>query len=311
MLLAASACVVDAPAPLDATGGDGGFEVVFIDGGERFVDGGILQIDGGVVLLDGGVETVDGGIRVRDGGVASIDGGVVPVDGGVVHIDGGPQPPANMVFIPGGPFTEGCTGGQHAYCDAGLQARTTTVAGFYIDRTEVTAHEYNACVDAGACAPALPGPIGCAATRDAGPNEPAVCVDWFGARQFCVQWRGGRLPTESEWEKAARGSGDSRAFPWGDTNPTCGLAAHIGCPLDAGAGPQAVGTRPLGASPYGVLDMAGNVWEFVDSPPDAGAHIRRGGSIAQGPARLTVFRRDLYPYDRAGTQFNGFRCAWP
>ena len=122
--------------------------------------------------------------------------------------------------------------------------------GFWIDQTEVTSGMYAQCVDAGACSP----------PEESNPTQvdtarydvyPVINVSWFQANDYC-NWIGGRLPTEAEWEKAARGD-DGRLYPWGDDEPTCRLANYWTCVNRI----SAVGSYPAGASPYGALDMAG------------------------------------------------------
>jgi formylglycine-generating enzyme required for sulfatase activity len=149
--------------------------------------------------------------------------------------------------------------------------RVVRVAPFWIDRTEVTASEFNRCVSAGMCE-AVSDPFG--VMRAAG--SPVVNVTHAQARAFCA-WRGGRLPTEAEWEFSARGS-DGRLYPWGDRAPDCARARLQGC----GAGAVAVGGRPEGASPFAVLDLSGNVAEWVMDR--AGAASSAGFEVdPQGP----------------------------
>jgi formylglycine-generating enzyme len=157
----------------------------------------------------------------------------------------------HMVRIPAGEFTMGRDGGDR---DEAPQHRVW-LDEFYMDRLEVTNGEFRRfCDSTGYLYPNNPG-------FDAGyfvdkPSFPVVNITWEQARNYCA-WAGERLPTEAEWEKAARGT-DGRLYPWGNAWGDSVANIH-GEPFERTA---PVGSLPRGASPYGVLDMAGNVWEW-------------------------------------------------
>jgi formylglycine-generating enzyme required for sulfatase activity len=155
-------------------------------------------------------------------------------------------------------------GGQYA---DHLPPHDVTLSPYFIDAYEVTVARYRACVDAGVCSePRLDAAQGCTYTATPGARElfPVTCVAWADADSYCA-WDGRRLPSEAEWEFAARGEA-GRKFPWGDTFE-CNRAVLSGssqCAEHAGQLPKRVGSTPRGASPEGVFDLAGNAWEWVN-----------------------------------------------
>lgn len=190
--------------------------------------------------------------------------------------------------------------------------RLRRVANFWLDQTEVTVAEYEACVDDGECPPPGTGE-GCNGASSDRQSHPINCVNFAQAEAFC-RWAEGRLPTEEEWEYAAKGGSDNRVHPWGDTPPEGQLCWAR--PL--GTGTCAVGTFDRGASRDGVLDLAGNVSEWTSTPyyPDAGdcgpthSRVVRGGEWYD--SRPWVFRgaaREAGFVDRSDAKL-GFRCAY-
>ncbi len=218
--------------------------------------------------------------------------------------------PVEMVPVPAGEFL---MGSDHPEADADERpVARLNLEAFWIDRVEVTNARYGACVEAGACSLA----IGAASGEATKADHPVSMVGWAQAAAYC-RWVGKRLPTEAEWEKAARGV-DGHTYPWGRSFEPDRLNAGYT------AGTAAVGSYVDGASPYRVLDMAGNVWEWTSSlyrpypydsrdgredPTARGARVNRGGSWYYGAwyARATYRATANHIYRRIADL--GLRCA--
>lgn len=226
--------------------------------------------------------------------------------------------PEEMVTIPAGPFVRGTMSGGF---DEQPQ-RTIYLDTFSIDRYEVTNHQYQQFVAAtGHRKAAPPSRYAKSMGKMRSPNQPVVYVSWDDAVAYC-RWKGKRLPTEAEWEKAMRGT-DGRLWPWGNQEKPNG--ANWGRVQDGHDVSARVGTFPTDKSPYGVMDGAGNVMEWVadwyqeayykDSPdkdppsPEFGIfRVMRGGGYTTtgGDLRITS-RSKMVPDFRDETI--GFRCA--
>jgi formylglycine-generating enzyme required for sulfatase activity len=259
---------------------------------------------------------------------------------GIGECGGGSRVAQEMIEIPGGTFAMGSDAS-----DANENERpvhTVKLAGFRLDKTEVTVEEYGACVRKGKCSEpeAYRQERGNFRTfcnwrhPEGRGNHPINCVDFQQAASFCA-WAGKRLPTEEEWEYAARGGADGRKYPWGNDEPGPARLNACGgeCPAnliakrffgvapmyvakDAWPETAPVGSFPAGASKHGVLDLAGNVWEWTstlyasyDGRSREAKRVLRGGSWGGGDARTerATNRFRLDPASRA--QFLGFRCA--
>jgi formylglycine-generating enzyme required for sulfatase activity len=220
-----------------------------------------------------------------------------------------------QVLVPAGEFIMGTN-------ETGLQknrpAHKVNLSPFWVDQVEVTNGMYELCVEAGKCPPPA---------TDHNPyyghsrykNYPVVYVTWYDAEAYC-KWAGRRLPTEAEWEKAARGT-EKLSYPWGNALPNPTLAnfnLNVGALLD-------VTRYPLGASPYGALNMAGNVREWVADwfhefyyivspgenpvgPPSGTQRSLRGGSYDDSDTQIRTFNRFSHAPASPGIN-RGFRCA--
>jgi formylglycine-generating enzyme required for sulfatase activity len=228
-----------------------------------------------------------------------------------------------VVFIPGGEYLRGRS---HKLPDDDLKwypvllkddqpARRIIVDPFYLDAREVTNAEYAAFVAAAKHRAPYNWPRG--RVPEGKENLPVAAVDWNDAAAYCA-WTGKRLPSEAEWERAARGLGDGRKYTWGDRNPTKRDACY-----DTLNGPCEAGRFPPNA--FGLFDMAGNVWEwcsdwydkdYYSSAPDRNPvgpargnyKVIRGGSWADLPKYLACANRSwARPLERSPNI--GFRCA--
>lgn len=223
-----------------------------------------------------------------------------------------------MVFVTGGRFKMGSDGPKAAPNEK--PAHAAEVDSFWIDRTEVTVGAYRACVAAHACE--APQHTSASCTYDLGDDRlPVSCVRFQDADGYC-RAQGKRLPSEREWELAARGGGAFR-YPWGNSPSSCAVAATL---LNNSTGRSCTGTRPArvgrypyNTSPFGALDMAGNVEEWTSSwyvehtasgaRPTAGAsHVLRGGGWLSRPVDCRTSARDWGSSVEAGPNV-GFRCA--
>ena len=225
-------------------------------------------------------------------------------DGSVEH---------QMVLVPGGYFSMGSETGYPAESPV----HAVHVDSFYIDVFEVTVAQYRECVEAGFCSEPVSAER-CEWVEGGPDNHPINCIYWQQAFDYCG-WVGLRLPTEAEWEKAARGT-DGRTYPWGDGEIDPGLANYKGTNTA-----KPVGSYPDGVSPYGIHDMSGNVWEWVSDWWDENYYSVTAGDNPKGPGvgEFKVLRSGSWcflefsqrsarrePYDPEVTDMDiGFRCA--
>ncbi len=234
--------------------------------------------------------------------------------------DAGPCP-VGMVLVAGGTTALG------ANDPDALAPGPRTIQSLCVDRTEVTVSQYLACVRKGACAAAestifFPGygppepmrgqlSAHCNAPRSDRRDHPMNCIDQDTASRYCAS-EGGRLPSEEEWEHVARGPSANR-YPWGAEAPRGALGPLCWDRRDAGLGTCTVGQFPRGATKDGVLDMAGNVWEWTTSAPSgrSGPFVVRGGGWTNFLPRFVsaTYSWPLAPKTRLNCL--GFRCVRP
>jgi serine/threonine-protein kinase len=225
-----------------------------------------------------------------------------------------------MVYVPVGEFTMGSEKGDRF----AKPVHSVALDAYWIDQTELTNGMYAKCVNAGVCDP----PIDVSTiTRSSYygnsqfNNYPVIHVNWNQARAYC-DWAGVTLPTEAQWEKAARGT-DGRVYPWGDEKKDCSKANSSGCESDTAA----VGSYPAEVSPYGAFGMAGNVQEWVNDWYDGSYYSNSPSNNPQGPSSgnlrvvrggawnlfgeitaSTFFRSSEDPKNNWNTSI-GFRCV--
>jgi len=224
-------------------------------------------------------------------------------------------PPVQMVKLPGSEFTMGFD-----YGDPDERPTVSVVLSNYeMDVTEVTVSAFAACVRAGKCTAAA-RETGCNAEDPRRASDPVNCVDYDQAAAYCTSV-GKRLPTEAEWEFAARGFDRNRMFPWGLDKPD----AQVCWKRSAEQGTCPVGSYPTNASRFGLLDLAGNVWEWTSScycayddyakcqkeNRKSCTRVTRGGSWADtNPGQLRVTNRPGTLGEARPTQQKvGFRCV--
>ena len=243
--------------------------------------------------------------------------------GAVLKPAAAPHPPAEilgqdgapMVLVPAGEFTMGSDEGD----DDEQPIHRVVLDSFYLDTFEVTNGRFAKFVAAIQSEP--PWGFADQETPVVHADRPVRWVNWMEALGYCL-WAGKRLPTEAEWEKAARGT-DGRTYPWGNDPPT---AAHAVFGLTEGAETVSpIGNRNPGSSPYGVHDLAGNLYEWVTDwyddafytqhapsnprgPGEGTTKVQRGGSYINSPYRLrAAFRTTGDPTEH--DPHVGFRCA--
>ena len=233
-----------------------------------------------------------------------------------------------MVYVPAGEFEMGSNNGESDE----KPVHTVDLDAYWIDKYEVSNAQYALCVAGGDCTKPSQTESYTRSYYYGNPeydNHPVIYVSWHQARDYC-QWVGGDLPTEAQWEKAARGT-DGRTYPWGDESPTCQLTNFNQGTYENPS--YCVGdTSPVtdyegGASPYGALNMAGNVWEWVRdwydidyysySPAEnptgttsGGYRVLRGGSWIDYSRGIWAANRGYINPSDASDDF-GFRCVLP
>ena len=228
-----------------------------------------------------------------------------------------------QIYIPAGTFLQGSKQNLKFPPTNENPQRKVSLDGFLIDKTLVTNRMYRSCMAANQCSAIINnGTENQNFTSGGALDLPAVYVTWFNAQKYCT-WVGGSLPTEAQWEKAARGSGAARIYPWGDQDPNPSMLnfnSLLGITTISGS-------YPTGASPYGVLDMAGNVRQWVadwyqsdyysvapdrnpPGPATGTTKVLKGGGWNDPANYVRISSRLEHPPSSPGSN-RGFRCTHP
>jgi formylglycine-generating enzyme required for sulfatase activity len=273
-------------------------------------------------LIRGPLGLVLGFVLVACGSGSSDQADAGLTDAGLPDSSGTPDdaapsdagPPPEEIALPTGTFWRGCNILHQDSCASDeLPYRELTLSAYLIDSQEVTQADYAVCVTDGACV--APDDL---YTPEVTPDLPIRGVRWTEALAYCT-FRGKRLPSEAEWERAMRGD-DGRTYPWGEEPPDCERAVLQGCD-----GPLDIPGRAAGASPFGLRDGAGNVREWVNDRYDSGTYaidpdvdprgpdtgnsrVIRGGSYVSPLDNLRVASR-VAAIQTLAFDDVGFRCA--
>ena len=228
-----------------------------------------------------------------------------------------------QIYIPAGTFSQGSKQDPRYPPTSENPQRMVYLDGFWIDMTLVTNRMYRSCMAANQCDAIINNDTENQNFTSGGALDlPAVYVTWFNAQKYC-NWIGGSLPTEAQWEKAARGSGEARIYPWGNQDPNPSMLNFnnlLGITTISGS-------YPTGASPYGVLDMAGNVRQWVadwfqsdyytvapdrnpPGPATGTTKVLKGGGWNDPAKYVRISSRLEHPPSSPGSN-RGFRCAHP
>ena len=199
--------------------------------------------------------------------------------------------PDGICFVEKGPFIMG-EGNRNSPDQC--PSRKVQLSSFSIDETEVTRFQYRQCIDNNSCSVTPDCP---SQANIVNPERlPQTCVTWEQAQDYCI-WKGGSLPTEAQWEKAARGT-TGASWPWGQAPPNCGVANFRYAAAYCTGGPVEVGSyknidplvsdTPTARSPFGLLDTTGNVWEWTRDWYDASFFRYADDIDPQGPQECSI-----------------------